>query len=418
MFKKLWRAIEIPFDPLDENTNRDNIISALINVIIVMLILYLVPVIVERGLHTPQMALVIIMIVFLISSRLAIHKVGNKFVSITLALVTWLFINVTFLFFENGLRAPTYIASLAFLIVYVGLLHGQRSVVAITAASVLVGLAVGLLEMQGIYLTQPRTPDIRWAMIALLIVFPIIAFIVTRTLHNLRRTITLYRDESKIRQQSEIEIKQLHQELEAAYATTLEGWARALELRDKETEGHSRRVIQLTTNLARSLGLSEYEVRHICYGAILHDIGKVGVPDAILRKPGPLTPDEWVVIRQHPVLAYDMLKDIDYLKPALAIPYSHHENWDGSGYPQGLKGEEIPLSARIFAVVDNWDALTTNRPYRNAWLREQVVSHLKDNRGKLFDAQVVDVFLDKVVGYAPPTQPTRSASRWQGENFI
>lgn len=154
------------------------------------------------------------------------------------------------------------------------------------------------------------------------------------------------------------------EELARAYDATLEGWSRALDLRDHETEGHARRVTELTVRLAEAMGLPAAEVAHIRRGALLHDIGKMGIPDAILRKPGPLNAEEWTVMRTHPTLAYELLEPIHYLQPALAIPLFHHERWDGSGYPQGLAGETIPLLARIFAVVDVWDALTNDRPYR------------------------------------------------------
>jgi putative nucleotidyltransferase with HDIG domain len=190
-----------------------------------------------------------------------------------------------------------------------------------------------------------------------------------------------------------VELRRLLTELESAYETTLEGWARALELRDKETEGHSRRVTNLATDIARKLGLSEEEIKQVYYGALLHDIGKMGIPDEILNKPGPLNPEERAVVDQHPVMAYDLLKDISYLGRAIEIPYSHHEHWDGTGYPQGLKGEDIPLSARIFAVVDYWDALTSDRPYRKAWTREKAKEYIQDQSGILFDPTIVDIFI-------------------------
>ncbi|MEP7137414.1 MAG: PAS domain S-box protein, partial [Chloroflexota bacterium] len=191
------------------------------------------------------------------------------------------------------------------------------------------------------------------------------------------------------------EIKREHAEanLAEAYDTTLEGWAKALELRDKETEGHSRRVTETTLVVARSMGFNEEALVHIRRGSILHDIGKMGIPDDILRKAGPLTEEERQIVLKHPNTAYDLLKQIPYLEQALEIPYSHHEKWDGTGYPRGLKGEEIPLSARIFAVVDVWDALTSNRPYRKAWDREEVIQYVIDDSGKHFDPHVVDIFL-------------------------
>ncbi|MBS1251651.1 MAG: Cyclic di-GMP phosphodiesterase response regulator RpfG [Anaerolineales bacterium] len=183
-------------------------------------------------------------------------------------------------------------------------------------------------------------------------------------------------------------------ELTQAYDTTLEGWAHALELRDHETEGHSRRVTEMTVRLGRAMGVSQEELVHVRRGALLHDIGKMGVPDSILLKPGSPTDDEWDIIRQHPVHAYEMLRPIPYLRPALDIPYYHHERWDGAGYPQGLKGEAIPLPARIFAVVDVYDALTSDRPYRDAWSEEDAVEHIHEEAGQHFDPEVVGEFLE------------------------
>ena len=185
-------------------------------------------------------------------------------------------------------------------------------------------------------------------------------------------------------------------ELAEAYDTTLEGWAKALELRDKETEGHSRRVTETTVAVARAMGIPEEKLEHIRRGALLHDIGKMGIPDEILRKHGLLTDDEREIVQQHPDTAHELLKQIPFLKNALDIPYCHHEKWDGSGYPRGLKGLEIPLPARIFAVVDVWDALTSDRPYREAWNTDQVIQYLIDESGSYFDPRVVNKFLQMV----------------------
>ncbi|MDT8898347.1 GAF domain-containing protein [Thermanaerothrix sp. 4228-RoL] len=193
-------------------------------------------------------------------------------------------------------------------------------------------------------------------------------------------------------------LQQTTQALLRAYDATIEGWSYALDLRDKETEGHTQRVTELALRLARALGLSGEALVHLRRGALLHDIGKMGVPDSILHKPGPLTDEEWVLMRRHPVFAYEMLSRIEYLRPALDIPYCHHEKWDGTGYPRGLKGEEIPLAARIFAVVDVWDALTSDRPYRPAWTREQAMAYLREQAGKHFDPHIVEVFLREVLG--------------------
>jgi putative nucleotidyltransferase with HDIG domain len=182
-------------------------------------------------------------------------------------------------------------------------------------------------------------------------------------------------------------------ELAMAYDATIEGWSRALDLRDRETEGHTIRVTDLTLRLARSMGVTEEELVHMRRGALLHDIGKMGIPDNILLKPGPLTDEEWIVMRRHPEYAYELLTLVSYLRPALLIPYCHHEKWDGTGYPRGLREEAIPLAARLFAVVDVWDALRSERPYRKAWPAEKVRKHLMEQSGKHFDPQALSMFL-------------------------
>lgn len=188
-------------------------------------------------------------------------------------------------------------------------------------------------------------------------------------------------------------LNQSQMELIKAYDSTLEGWAKALELHDSETEGHSGRVTRLTLRLAEAMGIQGEELVSIRRGSLLHDIGKMGIPDSILNKNGPLTEQELEIVRKHPIHAYNMLKDIDYLRSALEIPYCHHEKWDGTGYPRGLKGEQIPISARIFAVVDVFDALVNDRPYRRAMPQEEVIRYLQEQGGKHFDPKVVEVFM-------------------------
>lgn len=185
-------------------------------------------------------------------------------------------------------------------------------------------------------------------------------------------------------------------ELSLAYDTTLEGWSKALDLRDKETEGHTQRVVEITLRIAQSLGIDDNDLTHIRRGALLHDIGKMGIPDAILLKPGPLTDEEWVIMKRHPIYAYELLYPITHLRPALDIPYYHHEKWNGKGYPQGISGTQIPLAARIFAVVDVWDALTSDRPYRKAWTSKKALDYIRDQSGKHFDPKFVEVFLSLI----------------------
>jgi HD-GYP domain-containing protein (c-di-GMP phosphodiesterase class II) len=183
-------------------------------------------------------------------------------------------------------------------------------------------------------------------------------------------------------------------ELMAAYDSTIEGWSRALDLRDKETEGHTQRVTEMAMHLARLMGIPDKELIHVYRGALLHDIGKMGIPDSILLKPAPLTLEEAELMKMHPIYAYHLLKPIRFLHPALDIPYCHHEHWDGSGYPRGLKGIEIPLAARVFAVVDVWDALVSDRPYSPRWPKEDAIKQIKENTGSYFDPDVVDVFFN------------------------
>ncbi|MBE0670928.1 MAG: HD domain-containing protein [Anaerolineales bacterium] len=185
-------------------------------------------------------------------------------------------------------------------------------------------------------------------------------------------------------------------ELADAYDTMLEGFARALELRDKETEGHSRRVTENTIKIAQKMGIDGDELEEIRSGSILHDIGKISIPDEILHKPGKLTVEERAIVQKHPETAYKLLSPITFLNKAIEIPYSHHEKWDGTGYPQGLKGKRIPLSARIFAVADVWDALSYDRPYNKAWPREKIIQYLINESGKHFDPEVVNIFLELV----------------------
>jgi len=191
-------------------------------------------------------------------------------------------------------------------------------------------------------------------------------------------------------------LERSHAELILAYNTTLEGWSRALDYRDKETEGHCTRVTDLTVATARAMGMTEAELVHVRRGALLHDIGKLGVPDSILLKPGKLTDEEWQIMKHHPVIAYELLSPITFLKEAVDIPYCHHEKWDGTGYPRGLKGEQIPLAARIFALVDVWDALKSDRPYRPAWSNDRALEYIRDSAGSHFDPEVVPVFLNLI----------------------
>ena len=189
-------------------------------------------------------------------------------------------------------------------------------------------------------------------------------------------------------------LQRLQAEFGLIYDATLEGFARALDLREGEPAGHTLEVAELTLRLARAFGVPAADLVHIRRGALLHDIGKMGIPESTLQKPGPLTDTEWAIVCKHPQIAYDLLSPVAYLQPALDIPYCHHEKWDGSGYPRGLKGEHIPLAARIFVVIDIWEALTTDRPYRKAWTEEKSTQLIQEQSGLYFDPDVVKVFMN------------------------
>jgi putative two-component system response regulator len=182
----------------------------------------------------------------------------------------------------------------------------------------------------------------------------------------------------------------------ASYDRTIEGWSRVLDMRDKETEGHTQRVTEMTLALARAAGMNEEALKHVWRGALLHDIGILGIPDSILKKPGHLDEAEWQIVREHPAHAFKWFSVIEFLQPALDIPYCHHEKWDGSGYPRGLKGLDIPLAARLFAIVDVWDALNSDRPYRPALSMPESRKYIEEQSGKHFDPEVVRLFLEKI----------------------
>ncbi len=191
-------------------------------------------------------------------------------------------------------------------------------------------------------------------------------------------------------------LEEAYHELRATYDATIEGWVHALDLRDKETEGHTQRVTKLAVKMGHALNLSSEQLEQIRRGALMHDIGKLGVPDGVLLKPGPLSDAEWEVMRRHTTYAYEWLYPIPYLRESLEIPYCHHEKWDGTGYPRGLREREIPLAARLFALVDVWDALRSDRPYRPAWPSEKVSEYIRSLSGVHFDPELVELFLQVV----------------------
>jgi HD-GYP domain-containing protein (c-di-GMP phosphodiesterase class II) len=286
-------------------------------------------------------------------------------------------------------RAVGFGGNLAILVV-AALLIEIRAVAAFGLATILMGFGLAFLQSRGILAPLPAQVSVftSWVTQTALILW--ITGIIYVAMDDIRRALRRSLNAEK-------DVRKLNQELVLAYKTTLEGWAKALELRDKETEGHSRRVTELTELLAIKLGLSQEELVPIHYGSLLHDIGKMGIPDTILHKTTELTIEERKIVEMHPTTAFNLLKNIEYLQGAMDIPYYHHEKWNGEGYPNGLKGEAIPLPARIFAVVDVWDALRQDRLYRDAWPTEKVIAYMQEQSGKHFDPRVVEVFLAGVM---------------------
>ena len=235
------------------------------------------------------------------------------------------------------------------------------------------GIVIGVLE---VFQRSPLSPDEDWL----------------RFLKILAGQAAIAIDSNRLFES----LRTANAEILNAYEATIEGWSQAMDLRDEETEGHTRRVTEITVSLARRVGMGEQDLVHMRRGALLHDIGKLGVPDHVLLKAGPLTGEEWELMRKHPVNAYRLLEQNAFLQPALDIPYCHHEKWDGTGYPRGLKGEEIPLPARIFAVVDVWDALTSERPYRGAWSQREALEYIREQSGRHFDPEISAAFIQLV----------------------
>jgi HD-GYP domain-containing protein (c-di-GMP phosphodiesterase class II) len=311
---------------------------------------------------------------------------------------------------SGGLRAMGFGGGIILVVLLSAIVLGQWGAVVFIGLSLIAGVVLAYGEMAGYITPTPANATPLSALIAYIAFIIIAAGLMHVATSSIRNALTRAQQELAERQRvedalmAEIEQRQLVEEkLEAAngelldaYNSTLTGWSRALELREQETGDHSRRVVTLTLQLARLCDVPESELEHIRRGALIHDIGKMGVPDDILLKPSDLTQDEWLVMKQHPLHAHKLLSEIAFLGPAMSIPMAHHERWDGHGYPQGLKGEDIPLAARIFSIVDVWDALLSDRPYRPAWTKDRVLAYLQDEAGLRFDPSIVPLFVSLV----------------------
>ncbi len=336
-----------------------------------------------------QAALVLLAIQFLAPFFILIFQVFNAPADLSItAAVVWIY-GILFLLYWRGWDAARHLAVILFTLIigcilpepfvtqYAPLVIAIPLVMALVLTSPM-GVPANAVILLAILLVRAGFQGVYAHPVTLTIYFMVVSGLVVSRL---------------IVETSRRQAEQRAQELILAYDATIEGWSHALDLRDKETQGHTQRVAQLTLRLAQAMNVSEVEMVQIRRGTLLHDIGKMGVPDDILHKPGFLTDEEWVVMRKHPTYAYEMLAPIPFLQRALDIPYCHHEKWDGSGYPHGLKGEEIPLSARIFAVVDVWDALRSDRPYRKSWPEDRVREYIRKESGRHFDPRMVEAFL-------------------------
>ncbi len=282
---------------------------------------------------------------------------------------------------EGGGLRDTAIVSLPLITIFAGFLFGKRATFTFTGITM-----IAVLLFHYFSINEILTPDFTVGN-ASLTILSLVLIIIAAIQYTL---VNFWEHNLKWQQRSEERIRY-------SYENLLEGLAWALEYRDRETEGHSRRVVDLTLKLAKKLQITDPEtLKQIQQGALLHDIGKMAIPDNVLLKSGPLTEAEWEVIKEHPVLAKNFLERLPLLSSVLDIPYYHHEHWDGTGYPLGLKEAEIPIQARIFSIIDNWDALSSHRPYRPAWNQEKIIRYIQENAGKKFDPEIVSAFFELI----------------------
>jgi putative nucleotidyltransferase with HDIG domain len=316
-------------------------------------------------------------LVFYLILRLGHHRLAGVGLLVAISLVMFYNFLIDGGLHDNGM------VIFPVLILFAGLLLGKRTVVAMTLFILAEVTALYALTVRGVISPYGGVTGVNLQDLITVVILVLVAgVLIWLTLNLIEKNI--------------IKIVESEERVKQSYDQTIDGWGKALELFDRETEGHSLRVTALTLEVAHRLAIQAEDLEHIRRGTLLHDIGKMGVPDDILNKPGPLTAEEREEIELHPWHTYRLLKNIPHIVKALEIPFCHHERWDGSGYPRKLKGEEIPLSARIFSIVDNWDALTSDRPYRKAWSREKVIEHLRAQSSHMFDPGLVELVIEVI----------------------
>ncbi len=355
--------------------------------------LYYVAGLISLETDDPSFILAPIVLLIFVGLRVAFHFGYENTASVAILCISWLTTSYVFIFQQNGLRAPPFTAWLAFQLIYAGLVHGKLGANIFLGTTFALTIALMILESNGVYFSEPAIPSIFWAAFALFVVFTAITLMLYRVNESFEQSGKRLAQASMAKQDLESQVHQLKAELVDSHETTLAGLSRTIEMRNKELHAHSQRVTALTLRLAAEFGVEGDELLQVRYGALLHDIGQIGIPSAILLKPEPLSAEDRKIMEQHPLIAHELLKGISFLRKASDIVYYHHERWDGTGFPLGKKGEEIPFSARLISVVDVWDALTSNRPYSKPWSQTEAKEFIREQSGRQFDPLVVNKFL-------------------------
>ncbi|MEW5871286.1 MAG: HD-GYP domain-containing protein [Chloroflexota bacterium] len=407
MFERIHSLMAPPVFPEDEDATRS---ARVLNLLLLTFIFILGLVFLANFFLYVQksLSLVFILLFFLVLVSAYLLLRFERVRQASLVFVSGLWVVTTALLILAGGAVSPIVSFYFVVVVFAGLLLGSRAALTSAALCSLAGLGMLMYDTQVAPLPRffPVPAQAGWVDLSVGL------FLITVTLNialrDLKAALSHAHEQLLRRKQAEQDLQKTHQELVQAYEETLAGWGRALEISKFEVAGHGSRVVDLTVQLARQMGVPESDLIHVQRGALLHDIGKIAVPNRILDKPGPLNDEEWAIMHQHPTYAQKMLAGIAFLQPALDIPVYHHEKWDGTGYPQGLSGERIPLAARIFAIIDMWDALISERPYRRALPPEQALALIRQESGSRFDPAVVAAFMQAIqnMGKDQPS-PTR-----------